>query len=146
MSIQTKTKMIVEQNSKNVVNDLDLNQNITEQEKRIIRNMHGSLIRQLQNAVSDFQAIEMSIKKINQEMIIRGAEIAMSRKLTEKEISNVIDDPTSVQAMIQEKINSKAHANLLNAVRDIEDRHNDIVKLEKVKNIFIYRTLTKYIN
>jgi syntaxin 1B/2/3 len=70
----------------------------------------------------------MEAKKFN---IMRTAEINLSRKLTEEEANNVIENPQLIQDMMKNKLLSGAHDNVKNAVFDIEERHKDLQKLEK---------------
>lgn len=75
----------------------------------------------------------MEAKKSN---IIRTAEINLSRKLTEEEAGNVVENPQLIQDMMKSKLLSGAHQNVKNALFDIEERHKDLQKLERnVKEI-----------
>ena len=68
--------------------------------------------------------------------IIRTAEINLSRKLTEEEAGNVVENPHLIQDMMKSKLLSGAHQNVKNALFDIEERHKDLQKLERnVKEI-----------
>jgi hypothetical protein len=40
--------------------------------------------------------------------------------------------------MMKSRLLEKGHAKLQNAVSDLEDRHKDIIKLEKVKYIILF--------
>lgn len=105
--------------------------NIIEQEKRICRNLHSSGVKHFQELMSEFQALESDLKSTNEAMILRSAEIALSRKLTPEEQMNIIQKPEIVQDMIQAKLGGQAHSKLVDAVRDLEDRHAEIKKLEQ---------------
>lgn len=63
-------------------------------------------------------------------MIIRSAEIASGKKLTDEEKQNILMNPEMAQKMIQDKLSGQAHTKLQNAVRDLEERHAEIRKLE----------------
>ena len=92
--LQEKIKNSISQNYDEFVKDLDVNSNILEQEKRIARNLHGATVKHFQDAMLDFQSIESDIKGVNQAMIVRSAEIAMSRKLSKEEQENIVNNPS----------------------------------------------------
>jgi hypothetical protein len=64
---------------------------------------------------------------------IRDAEIILNRKLDSSEKENILLDPSQVQRFYENKLTVGASIKLQNAVSDIEERHKDIVKLEKVR-------------
>ena len=129
--IQKTVKTKLEENFTSFIKDLDLNTNLLEQEKRIARNLHGSTVQHFQQLMLEFQSLESDLKSTNEGMILRTAEIALSRKLTKEEEMNIIQKPEAVQEMIQAKLGGQAHTKLQNAVRDLEDRHAEIKKLEQ---------------
>ena len=69
--------------------------------------------------------------------MLREAEIVLDRKLSPEEQKDIIDHPEQVQKYYQDKLTSGASIKLQNAIADLEDRHKDIVRLEKVKFICI---------
>lgn len=74
-----------------------------------------------------------------QNRIIRDAEIVLNRKLEPNEQKEILDDPQQVQRYYQNRLTGAGHIRLQNAVADIEDRHKDIIKLERVNiNVFIF--------
>jgi hypothetical protein len=72
-----------------------------------------------------------------QTRIIRDAEIVLNRKLEKNEQQEVLNDPEQVQRFYENRLTGAGHIKLQNAVADIEDRHKDIVKLERVTIYFI---------
>ena len=76
--------------------------------------------------------MENEIKTIFQTRTIRDAEIILARRLEPGERENILLDPTQVQRFYENKLTVGASVKLQNAVSDLEDRHKDIVKLEKV--------------
>lgn len=90
-----------------------------------------------------FQNIESEIKNIMQTRIIRDAEIILNRDLEEEERMEFLNNPSQVQKLYENKLTGAAHIKLKNAVADIEERHKDIVKLEKVKHSLIYTLVHK---
>jgi t-SNARE complex subunit (syntaxin) len=67
-----------------------------------------------------------------QEKIVRSAEIVLGKRLDADEKEQVLMDPGQVQKIYEDKLKAGAHVQLQNAVADIEERHRDIQKLEKV--------------
>jgi hypothetical protein len=70
-----------------------------------------------------------------QTRVIRDAEIILNRRLDPNEKEEILLDPSQVQKYYESKLTGAAHIKLQNAVSDIEERHKDIQKLERV-NIF----------
>ena len=126
---QSKTKNILEQNYNNFINEIEENANLSQQERRISKNLHGATVKNFQDIMLQFQSLESEIKSINENMIIRSAEIASGRKLSNEEKKELILDPSKAQEMMQEKLSG--HTVMQNAVKDLEERHAEIKKLEK---------------
>ena len=127
---QSKIKKTLEENYFNFINDIDDNNNLYPQERRISKNLHGATVKNFQDAMIQFQSLESELKSINERMIIRSAEIASGKKLTDEEKKEIIMNPETAQKMIQDKLSGQAHSKLQNAVRDLEERHAEIRKLE----------------
>jgi hypothetical protein len=92
LDLQQKVKLIIDSNSA-YVEENQKNSMMLEQEKRIIVNLHGSLIRNFQDEVSDFQMIQSEIKNYKQNLTVRNAEIVIGRKLDNQEKESVVNDP-----------------------------------------------------
>ena len=127
---QSKIKKTLEENYFNFINDIDDNNNLYPQERRISKNLHGATVKNFQDAMIQFQSLESELKSINERMIIRSAEIASGKKLADEEKKEIIMNPETAQKMIQDKLSGQAHSKLQNAVRDLEERHAEIRKLE----------------
>ena len=127
---QSKIKKILEENYVNFISDIEDNGNLYPQERRISKNLHGSTVKKFQDAMIQFQSLESELKSINERMIIRSAEIASGKKLTDEEKKEIVMNPEMAQKMIQDKLSGQAHSKLQNAVRDLEERHAEIRKLE----------------
>jgi len=67
-----------------------------------------------------------------QDKILRAAHVVLGKPLSDVEKENVLNDPSLVQKFYEDKIKVGAHITLQNTVADIEDRHKDLQKLEKV--------------
>ena len=128
---QTKIKVILEENYNNFISDIEDNGNLSPQERRISKNLHGATVKNFQDVMIQFQSLESELKSINENMIIRSAEIASGKKLSNEEKKEIVMNPEMAQKMIQEKLSGQSHTKLQNAVRDLEERHAEIRKLEK---------------
>ena len=127
---QSKIKKILEENYFNFINDIDDNNNLYPQERRISKNLHGATVKNFQDVMIQFQSLEAELKSINERMIIRSAEIATGKQFTDEEKKEIVMNPEMAQKMIQDKLSGQAHSKLQNAVRDLEERHAEIKKLE----------------
>ena len=127
---QTKVKKILDENYVNFISDIQDNGNLYPQERRISKNLHGSTVKNFQDVMIQFQSLESELKSINERMIIRSAEIASGKKFTDEEKQEIVMNPEMAQKMIQDKLSGQAHSKLQNAVRDLEERHAEIRKLE----------------
>ena len=100
-------------------------------EIRIKNNLFGSMLKKYQNTCMRFQREESDIKNLIETKLVRAAEIAVNQELTEEQKKEVIENPQMIQQMYENKLTGAAHIKLQNAVRDLEERHRDIKKLEK---------------
>ena len=118
------------ENYVNFISEIDDNINLYPQERRISKNLHGSTVKNFQDTMIQFQSLEAELKSINERMIIRSAEIATGKQFTDEEKKEIVMNPEMAQKMIQDKLSGQAHSKLQNAVRDLEERHAEIKKLE----------------
>ena len=118
---------------KNLESDLneDKYENIDDSDLRLKKNLFDPMIKKYQNVIQKFQSEENDMKQIKETKLIRNAEIGLGRDLTENEKISIIEDPKMIQQIYADKLKGKAHVKLQNAVRDLEERHIDIKKLEK---------------
>ena len=100
-------------------------------EIRIKNNLFGSMLKKYQNTCMRFQREESDIKNLIETKLVRAAEIAVNQELTEEQRKEVIENPQMIQQMYENKLTGAAHIKLQNAVKDLEERHRDIKKLEK---------------
>ena len=89
------------------------------------------MIKKYKNTCMRFQKEENELKNIIETKLIRATEIAVNQELTEEEKKRVIEEPKMIQIMYENKLTGAAHTKLVNAVKDIEERHKDIKNLEK---------------
>jgi len=98
---------------------------------RTKKNLFNAMIIKYKEVILKFQKEENEIKEIKETKIIRQAEIGVGGDLTQEEKKQVIEDPKMIQQIYEARLKQKAPPQLINAVRDLEERHNDIKKLEK---------------
>ena len=102
-----------------------------EAELRLKKNLFDAMIKKYQNVIKGFQEEENKIKKIKETKLIRGAEIALGLELVEQEKKEVIENPQIIKQIYSNKLQKKATNKFINALKDLEERHHDIKKLEK---------------
>ena len=107
------------------------NEEADEAELRLKKNLFDAMIKKYQHTIQRFQEEESKIKKIKETKLIRGAEIALGEELDEQRRKEVIENPQTVKQMYEDKLRQNAPVGLINAVRDLEERHQDIKRLEK---------------
>ena len=98
---------------------------------RTKKNLFNAMIIKYREVILKFQKEENEIREIKETKIIRQAEIGVGGDLTQEEKKQVIEDPKMIQLIYEARLKQKAPPQLINAVRDLEERHNDIKKLEK---------------
>jgi hypothetical protein len=81
-----------------------------------------------------------------QDKILREAAIFYKREISEDEKKRILENPEFVQEQMKSALTGKPHAKLQNAYNDIKERHEDIIKLERVKKFFNCRILNKLQN
>ena len=102
-----------------------------ETDLRIQKNLFDAMIKKYQNVINRYQNVETNIKSEKEKKLIREAEIVINHDLNEEEKQNLIENPNCLQDMYKDQLTGQAPVQLQNAVRDLEERHKDIVKLEK---------------
>jgi len=123
----------LESELKNDQNDENADPNIIKDDSdlRLKKNLFDAMIKKYQNVIQKFQSEESEMKQIKETKLIRDAEIGLGRDLTKKEKENIIEDPKMIQQIYENKLKGKPHNKLQNVVRDLQERHEDIKKLEK---------------
>ena len=123
----------LESELKNDQNDENADPNIIKDDSdlRLKKNLFDAMIKKYHNVIQKFQSEESEMKQIKETRLIRDAEIGLGQDLTEKEKENIIEDPKMIQQIYENKLKGKPHNKLQNVVRDLQERHEDIKKLEK---------------
>ena len=89
------------------------------------------MIKKYQRIIQKISDEESEMKNIKEKKLIRNAEIGIGRDLTKEEKEKVMENPKLIEQIYEERLKGPAHFKIINAVRDLEDRHKDIKKLEK---------------
>ena len=116
---------------KDLEKELDQESEKDDSELRTKQNLFDSMIKKYQRVIQRLSDEETNMKNIKEEKLIRNAEIGIGRDLTKKEREQVMENPKIIEQIYKDRLQGKGHDKLLNAVRDLEDRHKDIKKLEK---------------
>lgn len=98
---------------------------------RVVSNMYTAVIKKLDTSSSKFNTEQSLFKDFLKKSIVREAEMATERRLTDKEKEEIIQNPSLIQDLIRKKLEGEAHVDLINKVNQLESRHKDILKLEK---------------
>jgi len=131
---QQKIKIFLEQILDSLKTTKEEDKDNTNTETRIKQNLSGSLIKQYEQACSKFQNVENEIKQIMQTRVVRDAEIILNRKLEAGEREEILNDPEQVQKIYESRLTGAGHIKLQNVVADIEERHKDLIVLERSIN------------
>ena len=146
-NIETKTNEILYLKN-SVINSTDKEERILAQKINNIssevnkyQNNIDNIIKELKPLIdikqfSDNEKIDLRIKQnLFNSMIQKYKNICIRFSKQESDIKNiiqeVIENPQMIQQMYENKLTGAAHIKLQNAVRDLEERHRDIKKLEK---------------
>lgn len=97
-----------------------------------MKNLLGSLIKQYENACSSYQSIQGDIRKLMADSITRSAARVLHREPTPDEKREFISNPEKLQQIYQNQLTAGASNKLVNCVSDLNERHLDIVRLERV--------------
>ena len=119
---------------KNLKENLDYSKEKNNKDLRKKKNLFDAFIKKCQITINRFQKIESDIKMDKETKLIREAEIAINHDLNEEERKSLVKNPDSLVEIYENKIRGKAPVRLKNALRDLEERHKDILKLEESIN------------
>lgn len=125
--IQSSVKVFIFENEKFVKQS----KNEDEYFSRIVNNMYSAALIRFEKVSEKFSIEKNNIKEYLKTSIIREAEIATERKLTELEKENIVNNPKLIQDLLRKKLEGQAHIDLVNKVNYLESRHEDILKLEQ---------------
>lgn len=116
---------------KDLEKELEVKDEKDENDIRTKKNLFDSMIKKYQRIIQKISDEESEMKNIKEKKLIRNAEIGIGRDLTKEEKEKVMENPKLIEQIYEERLKGPAHFKIINAVRDLEDRHKDIKKLEK---------------
>lgn len=99
-------------------------------ESRMIKANSSALLDTFKNSVSKFSEIQSRYKKQIEKAVKRQITI-VDEDLDPEEIDELVQDQEKVQKLIQKKMVGTAHFTLVNAVKDIKEKYEDIIQLEQ---------------
>lgn len=125
-----QTRIRMDKIIKNLKQKLDYSKEENDSDLRIEKNLFDAFIKKYQRTINRFKKIESYIKSDKETKLIREAEIAINHELNEEERKNLIRNPDVLIEIYENKLRGKAPVRLKNALRNLEERHKDILKLE----------------
>jgi syntaxin 1B/2/3 len=90
---------------------------------------YRSLVDNYKESIIVFMKTQTIFKDTNKSKIKRQLTV-LDPNLTEREKEKILSDPAQVQELINKRISGRAHIKLTSAVKDIQDKYNDIIQLE----------------
>ena len=112
------------------------------EEIRVVSNLNGSYLKNLEKALERSQVAESNIKHSLQEKLLRGVGVILGRDPTEEERKEYLESPEKYQLLLEDKLKQgQAHIQLQNKVRDLESRHKEILQLENVSKLENFKFL-----
>lgn len=104
-------------------------------EIRVINNLNGTYLNNFKEALSYSQNIENDIKTAIQKKILRSAEEILGKELDDDQKKEFLENPERLQQLYENRLtHGLAHVKLRNMVSDLENRHKEILNLEKNVN------------
>lgn len=80
--------------------------------------------------LKEFQKVQMEYKDAVKVKFSRQAK-QMNENLSEQQIQDIINDPEGIQRLFSQQLLGKTHTKIQNALSDIQDKYNDIKRLEQ---------------
>ena len=115
-----------------IKSDIDISKNKeNDNDQRTKLNLFNAMIKKYQKVINKFQDIKSEINQIKENKLVREYEIVVGRDITKEEKNEIIENPQIILQKYEDRLKGKAPPKLINAVRDLEERHKDIKKLEK---------------
>ena len=115
-----------------IKSDIEISKNKeNDNDQRTKLNLFNAMIKKYQKVINKFQDIKSEINQIKENKLVREYEIVVGRDITKEEKNEIIENPQIILQKYEDRLKGKAPPKLINAVRDLEERHKDIKKLEK---------------
>ena len=115
-----------------IKSDIEISKNKeNDNDQRTKLNLFNAMIKKYQKVINKFQNIKSEINQIKENKLVREYEIVVGRDITKEEKNEIIENPQIILQKYEDRLKGKAPPKLINAVRDLEERHKDIKKLEE---------------
>lgn len=125
--IQNEIKDIIVSNE-NFVNEC---KNEEKYYSRIVSNLYSAILKRFEKIAEKLSNEQNLVSDYIKSTMLREAEMYLDKKLTEEEKEQIIDNPELIKELTQSKLSGQAHEKMVNAVNDLQSRHDEILKLEK---------------
>ncbi len=135
-------KTDIEKGKKPVIDEKSNINDPQDEQLRIKSNLYGSIIKGFEASALKFSTIQSEVKRITQNKTVRECELVLDKRLDQSEKQELLAQPQAVQELYSQKLTGTAHIKLQNAFKDIEARHNDLLRLERVR---LYQLNINYI-
>ena len=99
-------------------------------EDRIRSNAYGTLTRKFIAVMREYQELQTEYRNKYKDRVERQVRI-VKRDATQEEIEEIVDGTGGTEIFAQLMLSSSAHAAAENALADIRERHDDIIRLER---------------
>lgn len=100
-----------------------------EHDQSVLLTQYQTMIEKYKDSVNNFIKKQRNFKESNESKMKRQLDI-LDPSLTEREKDRMLADPVQVQELINRKVSGRATVKLTSAVKDIQDKYNDILQLE----------------
>lgn len=90
---------------------------------------YRSLVDSYKDSIITYKNMQEAFNQANKNKLKRQLG-TIDPDLTEREKDKLMDNPEQVQALINKKMMMQPHVKITSAVKDIEDKYNDILELE----------------
>ncbi|CAD8105446.1 unnamed protein product [Paramecium sonneborni] len=125
---QDRMKRLMEQIAQDVEEAKEKEPN--EPETRMKMDIWGAVNLKAQTVLQESQKVQLDFKNSMRNKIKRQAG-CLDSNLNEEQVEELCEDPNKLQELLQKKIYGQASIQLQNAVQDIQDKYQDILKLER---------------
>lgn len=105
-------------------------------EIRVVANLNGAYIKNFEAVCADSVTEQDEIKKVLQLKLIRNVENIKGETISDEEKQAYLENDNKFQELLENRLTQgKAHVSLKNKLRDLEERNEEIKKLENVSHL-----------
>lgn len=130
ISVTTDYQKDINDSLKDMAEDVEkANEFKAEPEYRVVATIHSTLLFKFKDVLLSFQKNQNDYKRAVQDKLKRQIAI-VKPEAGDDEIDELAKDPESAMKLVTEQISGKVHRKLQNAVDDIQNKYQMILKLE----------------